>query len=85
MIYHVWDVAGYYRTAVTAETPEGAIVLARMSHGIKAAMVQDEQQFLELHSIKNNNMLIHALNRQQLRYADIKSAEQRTWRDRAFV
>lgn len=84
-VYYVWDSEGIYKTSVEATQPESAIILARMSHGIKAAMVQEEFAFIELHQIKDKLTLEHARTRQNLRFADIKNSENRTWRDRKYA
>jgi hypothetical protein len=84
MIYHVWYADGtYWGSLSDAADIESAVVMAKKL-GVQSPMIQDEQSFVSAHVINERTTLEHVLNRQQLRYADIKSAEQRTWRDRAY-
>jgi hypothetical protein len=82
--YHVWTVTGVYVDEISAEDEQQALNKAKTIHKVHAPMVQNVQHFIEQWKPTSENNHQHICMNQQLRYADIKASEQRTWRDRRY-
>ena len=82
--FYVWDKSGQYKEIVYANSADEAVDKAKLLLNIHAPMVQERWSFVETHQIKNKITEDYAVTRQQLRYADIKTAENRTWRDKEY-
>jgi hypothetical protein len=84
VIYHVWYEDGSYKGKFQKlNSPEEAIQMAK-TFNVFNPIIQEEQSFMAQHSIKTEEQLQNMLHRQQLRYAEVKSVENRTWRDKAY-
>lgn len=82
-VYYVWNADGIFIGQIKAESTEDALYVSKMK--TPCAWVQSEQAFIELHQIRDKLTLEHARNRQQLRFAEVKDSETRTWRDRKYA
>ena len=83
MIYHVWNQEWQYTRSIEATSVEEAIQVAK-AIGIPYPIVQDQESLAAQYYLKPTDDIAKLARTIKLRFADIKSAEQRNWRDRSY-